>query len=417
MNKVIIGFGYIIPTGFYEVDHPDLMVFENNGTGISFVTFTHKHIMIDDFNGKSIAIDDLITPIMEEIRMIGVFCGTEELPSLQVFTTNDSEINNIPKPTNEKPNYYDDPTFDYPMEEIIPNIIQQQNDEYEESLKEDQMKELEKEIDQTMFNNIREETKLPKMSEDPELTDITSCFTMNDNNVNDVNDVNSQFNRMADNIINKMVLMINNNPYRIVEVEFYYQEDSNCDKKNFGTWNFNKNNMSIVFGTNNFNGSILIRSIQCLETEELISGPSDCVDRILSLISDINNLDDFNCDDFNCPIHLIKSDILDDQIHRSIRVGLPFIGQLKTLTKPYRFMIRTEPIEIEIGRPNLIVQMTTDGESLMRIVDITGSEKSDVIKYIKAYERGKKLENINIFENGVLSDEDLCELCGYASNQ
>lgn len=415
MNKVIIGFGYIIPTSFYEVDHPDLMVFDSNA-GISFVTFTHKHIMIDDFNGKSIAIDDSITPIIEEVRMIGVFCGTEELPSLQVFTTsiNDSEIN---KPTNEKPNYYYDSTFDYPQEEIIPNIIQQQNDEYEESLKVDQMKELQKEIDQAMFNsNVRDnvietdfiETKItPELN--TELNDVTSCFTMNGDNI-------TQFNRIADNIINEMLLMINNDPYRIVEVEFYYQEDSDLQYdeklKNFGTWDFNKNNMSIVFGTNNFNGNILIRSIQCLETEELISGPSDCVDKIISLNPDIK-INNFNCDDFNCPIHLIKSDTLNDKIHRSIRVGLLFGGlnQLKYLTKPYRFMIRTDPA-IEIGRPHLIVQMAIDGESLMRIVDITGSEKSDVIKYIKAYERGK---NINTFEKDVISDEDLCELCGYAS--
>lgn len=128
MNQVIIGFGYIIPTGFYNIEHRDLVVFDSGG--VSFVTFTNKHIFFDDFNGKSVPIDDSITPNIEEMQMIGVFCETEDMPSLQVFTRKSSVL------TSNRPNY-DNPTFGYPIEEAIdsteetiyePNLIQPQNE-------------------------------------------------------------------------------------------------------------------------------------------------------------------------------------------------------------------------------------------------------------------------------------------------
>ena len=127
--------------------------------------------------------------------------------------------------------------------------------------------------------------------------------------------VPDNFHSIANKILNYTVLMINNNPHRICEIEFYLNSSEHRDlyvhghddqTKN-GTWYFHRFNngtykngtfkgLDIVFGFGeNFGvkevhtgddrafAAVLIRSIANLNERKLIEGPCNTVNHILAL--------------------------------------------------------------------------------------------------------------------------------------
>lgn len=125
--------------------------------------------------------------------------------------------------------------------------------------------------------------------------------------------VPENFPYLANRILNYTLLMVNGNPHRICEIEFYLNSAAHpdsyvhghIDQTNRGTWYFHRHNngtykggtfkgVDIVTGytTNDGTminrpegvyGAILIRSIIDINQRKFIEGPCRCVDHILAL--------------------------------------------------------------------------------------------------------------------------------------
>lgn len=99
-------------------------------------------------------------------------------------------------------------------------------------------------------------------------------FAVNENN----------FDTMANLLLNKSILVINNTEWRISEIEFYYHSNIHPDnythkdenQKRNGEWYFHRQNgksykggtykgLDISCGNENNYGGILLRSIECKE--------------------------------------------------------------------------------------------------------------------------------------------------------
>jgi len=116
----------------------------------------------------------------------------------------------------------------------------------------------------------------------------------------------TNFNELADKLLNKTVLFVNDKKYRIVEIEFYYKnnehndEYTHCDpdQKTFGAFYFHKfrngsyksgtfKGMDMTFGDSNDTTNIkyfgiLIRSVIDLSNNSIIEGPCNCVNAFLN---------------------------------------------------------------------------------------------------------------------------------------
>lgn len=121
------------------------------------------------------------------------------------------------------------------------------------------------------------------------------------------NYVHTDFEIIADIILNKLVLRAGGKKFRICEIEMYLKNQahndkyvhSNQDQKSYGKFYFHKywngtfksgtwKGLDIVLGNDNKYFGILIRSIMDLDTNEFIEGPCKSVNKIL---------EQFNCTD------------------------------------------------------------------------------------------------------------------------
>ena len=462
MKAAIVGFGYVVPKGFYHITNQELAVFE--GSEMIFVTFAQKHGFMGDFDGQSMTISNDLAPNQEEIDIIKHELESNDLPGLHIFTVTIGGDQNIvdqnivdPEPHVYDPSppvVYDPPVYDPdpPVYDPSPHVVydppvydpqieddrllrQQQEEEYQLALALDISKQDIRVDPNDLVDPIDPIDPIDLARPD---TNILQSLMF----VQDESPV-EQFKAIANRIINRMTLVIGDiHRYRIVEVEFYYKQTGVHDdvfvhgdamQKNFGTWYFHRQGntykgLDIVFGTTDYYGGILIRSIQSCNTGELVSGSSCCVDKILSLTEYDNIFDlthSFNLwvDNLDGPLRL-EQDIdrldHDQKIYCSQRVGLslkkhpnPSRDTIIYLVAPYRFMIKTYPNVIPKGRPNLIIQMIANRKSLMEIIDISGSRRSSVIKLMKEYENGRKLETIQGYGGNAIKQEDLATICGW----
>lgn len=100
---------------------------------------------------------------------------------------------------------------------------------------------------------------------------------------NKINGIEIGFDELANYLINECILAVNENEYRIAEIEFYYFDKDNhpdvfthrneCQKKS-NLFYFHTAGVDITFGNVNYYGGILIRSIINLQTKEYIIGPN-----------------------------------------------------------------------------------------------------------------------------------------------
>jgi hypothetical protein len=462
MNISVVGFGYLVPKYFY--DHinttiPELILFE--GKESDFITFYQKCVFLNEFNGKSIEIKNEIAPNSDEMDLIKNIVETTDVPTLQLFTTvlDDRDIvlvrlqnlqhsestentftNLTPKPDN------------FPIKVNAETILrQEQDEEYQLSLAIDMS------LQDIPYNLSSDITKA-------DITNTTNNNTINTKittekidegyprilesiNFDSTKDVGEQFKIIADNLINKTLLVAGKDRYQIKEIEFYYFNSVNhpdifahCDErqKEFGRWYFHRTGsgyrsgtfkgLDIVFGCSDYYGGILIRSIQNVDTNNLIVGPSCCVDSILNSTGyqEVKDLaTSFDCTIWNKTnvLYLTSNDKqCNDRIYRSIRVGLSLKKYVKItehvikyLVAPYRYLIRTEPNSISKGRSNLIVQMLHDRYPIVEIIHISGSKRSTVIGFANRYLKGHKLDNVDVYAGKTLTSDDLSTICGWYS--
>lgn len=180
------------------------------------------------------------------------------------------------------------------------------------------------------------------------------------------------FDKVSQKLMNETILYVNSKPYRIVELEYYLYNSQHPDifchnnemqlKKSH--WYFHRTGkfinsnykagtykgLDITFGNDlDSYGGILIRSLQSLETDEVIEGPCKCVNLILKLCN-VTNIKELVS---NIDLNVYKKDLLYISKNESIqhksfvkgpRIGLTFKGKdikvaSQYIFKPYRYLI------------------------------------------------------------------------------
>lgn len=192
-------------------------------------------------------------------------------------------------------------------------------------------------------------------------------------NFSDQEKIECSFNEIATKIFNNYLLKINNNDYRITEIEFYYYDKCihpdpyvhrDCRQRLIAQWYFhrytnslkmgNRKGLDITFGNNINYGGIIIRAIQKINNEgkcEPIEGPCNVVKCILRIneeneekykgfVEEIEKYDIFE----NNKIKLYFNNVDNKKYYKAPRVGLnPARNKpewKKFIMKNYRYFVK-----------------------------------------------------------------------------
>ena len=107
--------------------------------------------------------------------------------------------------------------------------------------------------------------------------------------------ISNDFDRIADELMNKWILKVNNSRYRITEIEFYLKSSFHNDsythgheiQKTSGQWYFHGSGIDITFGSEEYFGGILIRGIYNLDKKKYINGPLKTVTELFESFDSI----------------------------------------------------------------------------------------------------------------------------------
>lgn len=182
----------------------------------------------------------------------------------------------------------------------------------------------------------------------------------------------TNFNALADKLLNNTILCVKNKRFRLCEIEMYYKNDahpdhyvhSDPDQKTKGNFYFHKykngtfksgtfKGVDITFGNDNTYFGVLIRSIQNIDTNEFTEGSCNCVTKILSVfnVKDVKELFNIHYPDKNI-INITDSELylkMDDNLDREIVYNGPRIGLsdkfLNYRDLEYRFAIKIKNIK------------------------------------------------------------------------
>lgn len=176
--------------------------------------------------------------------------------------------------------------------------------------------------------------------------------------------MDSDFDTKANSIINHTWLVINQQFYQIVELEFYLYSDqhpdlychSHPDQLTTNKWYFHRagkssnskykggtyKGLDITFGNSNQYGGILIRSIQSVDNQEVIEGPCKVVNRILELCQTNSiqelvktiSLDINQIDNLFLTCRLNHSILVENRIQELTILILPVVDPLKISKGP-----------------------------------------------------------------------------------
>lgn len=179
-----------------------------------------------------------------------------------------------------------------------------------------------------------------------------------------------KFDKIANKFLNKTILKINNSEFRIVEIEFYLKNQDhkddythgNDDQLKYGNWYFHKfangsyksgtfKGLDLTLGNKKSNSycGILIRSIYDIKNKELIQGPCNCVNKILSKykkteIKDFTREKLLSATNNNRNFILENKKLEKEKIFKGPRVGLSE-KYPKFKTKKYRYLIFKDKIK------------------------------------------------------------------------
>lgn len=150
-----------------------------------------------------------------------------------------------------------------------------------------------------------------------------------------------KFDEIADLFLNKSILSIDGDEWRICEIEFYLNSKEHPDlythslpqQKNYGTCYFHrfKNGnyksgtfkcMDFALGSDDFYCGVLLRSMFNPQTNEFIEGPCLCVNKILSLCGKdhVKELDGSCLIDGM--VKLLDVNLEHEQMYKGFRIGL-----------------------------------------------------------------------------------------------
>lgn len=226
-----------------------------------------------------------------------------------------------------------------------------------------------------------------------------------------VSDPTIVFQVWADQLLNYTVLVVNKVRYRILEVEFYYHSLAHLDpyphlasqQLTANTWYFHKTGNSYRNGTFKgmdiaiSHGGILIRTLKNMQTKEITSGPSLCVDEILSTVGVdtianlVARLD--NRSTSSPLLHLEDTCLKSLPVSTSARVGLTLTKpeeQMPYIFKPYRFF--THPNDISKGRPLALLELIYQGYTDKQIKEIYPRIRTNLTELRAKVEEGKQTD-------------------------
>jgi hypothetical protein len=270
-------------------------------------------------------------------------------------------------------------------------------------------------------------------------------------NLEQTESVANWFARIASQLLGGVRLVVGGQPYRLVEIEFYYYCDNihpdpftHCDplQRECGRWYFHRTRgsyrggtykgLDITFGDSKAFGGILIRSIEA-QDGTLFDGPSLCVDRLLMQVgvSDVAVLDGRIGSrlvwDADSPLVVDRAIGASRRVQRAIasephhiftspRVGLSLKKAKKSadmpryILLPYRYL--TEPRRISKGKLYLVLALHVQGVSQDVIHKLTGSPRHTIGGYIADFEAGCQHREFAPYFGIDLKPKDLCRLYG-----
>lgn len=175
---------------------------------------------------------------------------------------------------------------------------------------------------------------------------------------------------IAKSLINTYVLVVDDKEYRLAEIEFYIKSSNHNDQythgdlnqKKFARWYFHRypngsykggtyKGLDLTLGNDSTCFGILLRSIYCTDSEELIEGPCRIVNKILELnnVKDVaefmkNKKDPLNARNTKNFHIKYRTQLAQEQIYKGPRVGLSDkYPEWKDIN--YRFLIKKNMIK------------------------------------------------------------------------
>ena len=208
----------------------------------------------------------------------------------------------------------------------------------------------------------------------------------------DSSDFVTSFTHIANNLFNNYIIQVNDNFYRLLEIEFYYKDAHNHNdtythghkyQKRSGYWYFHPSGIDITIGNEKAPGGILLRSIEKLapeptdkKTEQYYFGPHKVLTELTSGL--------YGCFDNKPDVFALVAvkesgveiePVPEKDIIRCERIGLSDRDEAfhKSL---YRYLIHPNLPHKEKTKiaESLMRQWGTDKEALDKIKGLMGSE-------------------------------------------
>ncbi len=246
------------------------------------------------------------------------------------------------------------------------------------------------------------------------------------------------FQGVASLLMNRTTLMIADQPYRLREIEFYYNADAHpdpfvhCDpiQQTSGRWYFHRDKekyrggsfkgLDITFGPEGHYGGILLRSISGADGT-FVNGSCLCVNHMLEKtgfeqVADLDGeIDKRSVWEPSSPLSLRPAQDMDALgLWVTARVGLSlkriykFPKMPNYIMKPYRFI--NDSKQAKKGLIHLIIALHQEGKDIDEIRALTGSPKKSIERYISDYTKGMALNSFDTWRGKSLKNFDLCQM-------
>lgn len=253
------------------------------------------------------------------------------------------------------------------------------------------------------------------------------------------------FQDIAELLLNRTILVINERPYRLREIEFYYKNNQHPDSFTHGhevqlscrRWYLHRmgkgykngsfKGLDLTFGDSKSYGGILIRSLEGPEAQ-FVHGSSLCVDHILEKtgLDSVVQLDEQIgrgfADDASNPVKLVqRTDLKTEKIWQSSRVGLSLKkaqtqnDMARYYGAPYRFLVA--PRTMKKGRLQLILHLLSQGLEIAEIATLCGSPRKHIERHRAAYHSGLQSGQFKDYFGQSLGPEDVSKLHGLWSRE
>jgi hypothetical protein len=185
--------------------------------------------------------------------------------------------------------------------------------------------------------------------------------------------VEGDFRRIATELMNRWVIKVAEEKYRITEIEFYYKNEFHSDpyihghvqQLEKGKWYFHGSGIDLTFGDGEAYGGILIRAIYNINRKKYHYGPLNCVQEIFRNFSNIYET--------KLSFGLAPSKEGQFESEKPIsapRVGLNAIKDPEMCNKLYRFLIM--PKQKHADKTKIAEAMHSQNYSVAEIQNIWG---------------------------------------------